>query len=325
MILAMMLACSDADFFYVENNGAALPVSVHGNTDSGEMLLYVQGGPGYPSIDMRLAGFVDWETRLEPHVSVAYYDQRGTGNTLGDYKAEDMDLDNWVSDLDAVATVLSKQYPDTRLTLLSHSFGGYLAARTLLETDIPADAWISINGTVSYDRDYIAQKRRDFVARISADFIAEGDSDAFWAEALAWAEANPTIDSENEELGGYLDGIYERVYAPDPELSTGAVLGAALWSHYNLLDSHLRFPSVIEALWPQYDGDDLRDALPTLPLETLVLNGSYDDIVPDEIAADVAEGLPAGTLHTIPGAGHNPFTEQPEAFGDAVLGFVLGE
>ncbi|MCB9766492.1 MAG: alpha/beta hydrolase [Alphaproteobacteria bacterium] len=328
MLLLLTLACAGPvdDLFFVAHDDAVLPVNVRGAVDSGTVLIYVQGGPGYPSIDMREVGFVDWETRLEPHVGVAYYDQRGTGNALGDYRIEDMTVDQWVGDLDAVTRAVRDRYTPERIVWLSHSWGGYLAALGLLDTDAPVDAWISVNGTVSYVDAYIHQRRRDFVARVAQERMDAGDSDPFWTDAQAWAQANPTVedDAAVEALGDYLDGIWIRLGADEPALDTGPLLRAVFWSHYDALDSHLRPANVISVLWPQYDDTDLLPRMGTVEVPTLLINGSWDDIVPDEIAQDLADaiGPERATLVRIPQAGHTPFTEQPEPFGEATLSFV---
>ena len=105
---------------------------------------------------------------------------------------------------------------------------------------------------------------------------------------------------------------------------TTSLLSAVLWSTYNLPDSHLRYHAVIETLWDQFDGHDLLPEIGQIAQEARLINGRWDDIVPDEMAEDswAALGSPEGGLVKIEASGHNPFTEQPEAFGEAVLDFV---
>ena len=73
------------DLFYLENQGAKMPILVEGNINSGVILLWVHGGPGGTAI-----GFQNDEnisTRLEPQYAMAYMDQRAAGVSQGNTPA----------------------------------------------------------------------------------------------------------------------------------------------------------------------------------------------------------------------------------------------
>jgi len=67
---------------------------------------------------------------------------------------------------------------------------------------------------------------------------------------------------------------------------------------------------------------DLDERLAELAVPTLVLVGEHD--LPDfgSFAARIAAEAPEARCETIPGAGHLPSLERPEAFDALVLGFV---
>ncbi len=67
---------------------------------------------------------------------------------------------------------------------------------------------------------------------------------------------------------------------------------------------------------------DLRDRLDEIPHETLVIVGADDAETPLEYAEQLVAGLPAARLRIIDGAGHLSSREAPEAFNDAVRGFL---
>lgn len=65
-----------------------------------------------------------------------------------------------------------------------------------------------------------------------------------------------------------------------------------------------------------------RDALPTLTMPTLIVNGAEDTLVPPAISAELAEQLPNATLAILPDCGHLPQEECPKAFLQAVAPFL---
>jgi len=67
---------------------------------------------------------------------------------------------------------------------------------------------------------------------------------------------------------------------------------------------------------------DLEEELETIQLPVLVLTGDDDRIVPTEQSIQLAEDLPNAELKILDSCGHLPQEECPEAFLDAVLGFL---
>jgi pimeloyl-ACP methyl ester carboxylesterase len=70
------------------------------------------------------------------------------------------------------------------------------------------------------------------------------------------------------------------------------------------------------------NGYDWRPALRALSIPTLVLHGT-EDALPTGVAKELAGLLPKARLTLIPGSGHMPFWEMPEAFFAAVDSFLL--
>jgi pimeloyl-ACP methyl ester carboxylesterase len=55
---------------------------------------------------------------------------------------------------------------------------------------------------------------------------------------------------------------------------------------------------------------------------TLVIGGSESRIIPPDVLRDAAEKIPGSTFQELPGAGHAPPFEKPDAFNDMVLAFL---
>lgn len=66
----------------------------------------------------------------------------------------------------------------------------------------------------------------------------------------------------------------------------------------------------------------LEQRLPHVLCPSQVLHGTHDFVVSSDWAEQVALALPHGRLVTIPGATHTMNARQPEAYADALLGFL---
>lgn len=72
------------------------------------------------------------------------------------------------------------------------------------------------------------------------------------------------------------------------------------------------------------DSADLQRTLPRLKAPTLVVwGGAKDPFIPEENRQTLREGLPGATIRILPGLGHNPFWEDPQAVADVLNPFLL--
>jgi proline iminopeptidase len=71
-------------------------------------------------------------------------------------------------------------------------------------------------------------------------------------------------------------------------------------------------------------GYDLRDRLAEITAPTLVVVGREDWVCPPVASRILASSIPGATLVEIADAGHFPFSEEPAAFGRAVVAFLAG-
>ena len=87
----------------LENDGAVMPVHIHGDLNARSALIVVHGGPGESAILKRKAiGFYLLET---DHV-VAYYDQRGSGISQGNVANTSLTVEQMAMDLHAVVQLV---------------------------------------------------------------------------------------------------------------------------------------------------------------------------------------------------------------------------
>lgn len=69
---------------------------------------------------------------------------------------------------------------------------------------------------------------------------------------------------------------------------------------------------------------DSRPGLAEIRCPTLVLVGDGDELTPPELAAEIAAGIRAAHLVTVPQSGHLSSLEQPEAVGAALCEWLAG-
>lgn len=316
------------DHLAVVTDDAMLPVAVHGNIGDGTLVLVESGGPSGPGIAERAVGYHPFQDTLEPHVAVAWYDRRGTGDATGDYAVEDQSMAQLIADLDAVLAALAHRYEPDRVVLLGHSFGTYTSALYQLEHPGAVDGWVAAAPSFIEGPDELfITYRRDFACRVASDQIASGSSDDLWAEIEAFCAANPTIPPvwdtpEREQLWEYLNEIEDRL-EPWPAMDVAGLLGVVFGSHYNLIDTQLRENRISPEIEAEPGREDLLPELPSLDVPTAVLTGEYDGTTPTEMGRAMVDAMGAGAALTeIPGGGHYMMTDDPAAFGEVVLDLV---
>lgn len=322
---------SAAAYYHVKVDDAYLPVLVRGNTASNKILLFVQGGPGYPSIDFALIDYPKWKNTVEKDFAVAYYDQRGFGNKQGKGGMEKVTFAQYQEDLHQVAQFLKARYPDSELILFGYSFGASLSYHYLINyaDRHVADKLISICGPWTHDGDNVKGPRWDFrrqyLLRISEKFIAEGKNVAYWQPARAWAAATNPIQSgaEMQEWNRYSEpGIIET----DGKVTWKDYAKVGLFSHYNLI-ANLQYvlnDDVTSQVIAGEKATDIRDKFPAIKLPTLLISAEFDDQAPMEEISFIRKNIGSTSVswRFFENTGHTVFLDAPGAFHESVVKFV---
>ena len=90
------------------------------------------------------------------------------------------------------------------------------------------------------------------------------------------------------------------------------------------LDSLRAGPRTILRTARRLLADDVREQLGAVLAPTLLVWGSRDALVPPSLGPQVRAALRDATLLVLPGAGHVPQYDRPEAFNAAALAFLAG-
>lgn len=70
---------------------------------------------------------------------------------------------------------------------------------------------------------------------------------------------------------------------------------------------------------------DLRDALPSIGMPTLLLHGDADERSPPSVGEDLHRRIPKSSLVVLPGLGHECYLEDPDGFNTQVRGFLKAQ
>ncbi|MBU4517719.1 MAG: alpha/beta hydrolase [Proteobacteria bacterium] len=140
---------------------------------------------------------------------------------------------------------------------------------------------------------------------------------AGWAGSLPPGEVRARLErglrdaqrSPREWVDEYLPTFFTSQVAPEVVESTAAMM----------LDTR---PAGMVPMLHSFAEADLRDVLPTVTVPTLLLYGELDVRAPLPVAEELHARIPTSRLVVLPGAGHDTNLEAPEAFNDAVRGFL---
>lgn len=81
-------------------------------------------------------------------------------------------------------------------------------------------------------------------------------------------------------------------------------------------------PDAMAAFWASLTAADLRGVIARLPVPLLAIHGTESRVYPSEVGGWLARTAPQGRTLAIPGAGHAPHLEAPEATARAIAAFA---
>jgi pimeloyl-[acyl-carrier protein] methyl ester esterase len=148
-------------------------------------------------------------------------------------------------------------------------------------------------------------------------------NDANWRDGLAGGYGAEDVAGTLAEIAAdwpaHVSRFAPRMFAPDvcearPEL--------VAWAADEMSKAD---PVAMAGFWRSMTAQDFRAALARIAQPMLVIHGGDSQVYPDGATAFVAQAAPHGERLVIPGAGHVPHLEAPEAFFQHVEAFVRGE
>lgn len=201
------------DHFFVENEGAKMPVYVKGNIQSGTFIFFLHGGPGG---NASLPSFMPVSRELENDYAFVYWDQRGSGLSMGNPDASTFTVEQFVDDLDLVVETLKLKYPQSRIVFYGISWGGALGSAYLSTQNYQN----KIDGFICMDSGHNLveglPKSVEFVKEYAQQQIDQGIEVAYWTEARDWCATEPDM-TQKENYFKYDEYLTEtNAYRKDP-------------------------------------------------------------------------------------------------------------
>ncbi len=279
IVLMVLTSCEKEDFyegdhFFVRNAGAEMPVYVKGNIASGTFILFLHGGPGG---NASLPSFMPVSNELENDYAFAYWDQRGSGLSMGNPDSRTFTVEQFVEDLDLVIETIKLKYNNPRIVFYGISWGGALGSAYLSTGNYQE----KVDGFICMDSGHNLVEGLPnsvvFVKNYAQQHIDKGVDIDYWTEARDWCATEPdmTVVDNYFKYDAYLTNTNAYRFDPDQEVE-GPEVGAMgtmnsylslaiffngqyLAKRFNILELNLsedmeriKIPSIV--IWGRHDG-----------------------------------------------------------------------
>lgn len=301
---------------YVSVNGIEHFLLHYPKAPDTPVLLYLHGGPG--SFESLFAYELDgaWGD-LFTHV---HWDQRGAGKTLRRNKKRGMPetVDQMLDDLHGIVKHLQQKYRVRRVVLLGHSWGSLLGSLYTLKYPENVLAYIGVGQVIS-----MLENERTAYRELCERVREAGNQ----KHEKALAQLGEYPPSDPERLLRLLPKMRKIQEAYDNGPVSGSGLGEMLGTirrspsfQWGDLVSFLRVMKVNHPLHLQMLSFDLAAFPPQYQAPVHYILGEADTIAPTSLGRAYYQTIeaPRKTITVIPGAGHNPMYERPDAFTAAL-------
>ena len=264
----------------------------------GDPLIVIHGGPG-----LSQEYLLPQLQKLSEHHLVIFYDQRGSGESLGTIDPEFIQMSTFVEDIDAIR----KEFKLNKISILGHSFGGFLAMHYAIAHPEAVDKLILLNSSPATSDDYALLM--DEWSRRMAPHMDE-------VKKIQASEAFKEGDPQT--MANYLRLMY-RTYCFDSRKAEELNLKMSRKSN---VDGAKTFALLNENfLMKPYD---LKSALQKLKCKTLIIHGD-SDLIPLETAKNTHKMIPNSKLVVLKDCGHFSYVEKPQEFFDHLQTFFKEE
>jgi len=309
---------------YVRHKNADMPAYIHGNGSEKVFLIILHGGPGGNGKQYR---FNTIRTEIEKNNAVVYFDQRGSGNSQGNYSEKEVSVDIMAEDVLALAKVIKAKYgDDSKLFLMGHSWGGTLGPAALLKNQEDFSGWIDVAGAHDPKGTYDAYKV--VLKDIADEQIAVGNSIDHWQSVLDLVQnigqnystddfftLNRAAHQGHDILEA--DRVINKSKANFGDDIRRDNLFTIIWNS-NGITNILAYK---KGLW---ENVSFTDRLSEIKIPSLVLWGKYDLVVPTMFAQEAFDKLGSEDkdIFIFEKSAHSPMANEPDLFADKVITFI---
>lgn len=316
----------EGDHFFVKNAGAEMPVFVKGNIQSGTFIVFLHGGPGG---NASLPSFMPVAKELEKNYAFAYWDQRGSGLSMGNPDASTFTVEQFVDDLDLVVETIKLRYNNPKIIFYGISWGGALGSAYLSTANYQE----KIDGFICMDSGHNLveglPKSVVFVNNYAQQQINLGNDVDYWTEARNWCSTMPdmTIKENYFIYDAYLSKT--NAYRKDPNQEVqGPQVGAS-----GTLNSYLSLAIFFNGqyLVPNFNilKLNLSPEMAKIKIPTIVIWGRHDGVNTIDMGFDAYNSIGGPNFQDkemviLENSAHEGYVEQQELFIQTFRKFVDG-
>ena len=275
-------------------------------------VILLHGGPGASEAAL----FRHFNSDLERHFLMVYWEQRGTGRSYrSDIPPESMTIEQFVRDLDDVVEVVRRRYAKRQVLLLGHSWGSAIGILYAGRHPEKVAAYIGVGQVADMSEGECVSY--EFARREASRRRNQGALNALERIGPPPHTADEMLVSRKwvERFGG---AFHRR-------LSTGKLIWAALQTDEANVVDLIKFGQgnhfSLRHLWSEFRELDVDDTLTTFDTPIIFLLGRYDREVPSILAARYFERIhaPYKRLVWFEESAHNPPLEEPDLFNQTLV------
>ena len=264
----------------------------------GDPLIVIHGGPG-----LSQEYLLPQLQKLSEHHLVIFYDQRGSGESLGTIDPEFIQMSTFVEDIEA----LRKEFKLKKVSILGHSFGGFLAMHYAIAHPESVNKLILVNSTPASSDDFAVFLKEWFrrMGPLTAEIKQIQDSEAF-------------KEGDSATVANYYRLMF-RTYCFDSQKAEELNLKMSRKAN---VDGPKTYALLRENfLSKPYD---LKNDLQKLKCKTLIIHGDNDPI-PLNTAKNTHKMIPNSKLVVLKDCGHFSYVEKPQEFFEHLQAFFKEE
>ncbi len=313
------------DRFFVEIDNALLPVVVKGNVASKTFLIILHGGPGgESSIYEEFRLFED----VESNTAVVYFDQRCSGASQGNCDLQNLEMADYLNDIDLLIEILAQRYgDDNSIFLLGHSWGGSLAANYVLSAERQAKlkGCFVVDGIHDFSQ-YIDQVRTMTntigQSQIDAEINKETWQDHIDNLAELSGEESSDISSANRIANQIESLLLDSLDSPDIKLQD--VVNYYFFSSYEIFSSSTNTLVANQGLFDEYSEFDISNELFKIELPIASYVGKFDFVAPPYYAQEIRDRSQSSSIdyELFEKSGHSPMINEKIKFNQKVNAFI---
>lgn len=260
-----------------------------------EPLIVIHGGPGLTQDYLLPQMYKLSESNL-----VIFYDQRGCGKSTGDINEDTITIESFVNDIE----VIRQTFNLDKISILGHSWGGFLAMQYAIAHQEHIDKLILSNSTPTNSEGYVL---------FAQEYMKRMDPYQEELKKFTDSEGYPNKDPDLAEQ--YYRLVF-RQYCYLPE--NAELLNVRMTPTVSL--NGAKIAKIMRKILTDKPFNLNKD-LNTLKTLTLILHGDVDPI-PPIIAQNTHENISNSKYVLMKNCGHFPYVEDPTTYFKCINAFL---